>query len=223
MVLAHGAAIDTVRRHLPIWREFHDRVIICSPADDPVQLPDVWGFVTGRSSRYAAETNVRTLRAMLLASELRPNFLTFCEYDALLWRWPEELVHSLAAKNGFEKGWVAASLFHNDDAKFKGSFYLHSPIIFSREAIPRVAVEMANLPRDAEHGFGDRYFGLAVENSGIPVMNGHDCGLSYSQNHIQRHHWEDAKNVISAGGCFSHGIKDTDTLRVLLAASRKSH
>jgi hypothetical protein len=223
MVLAHGGVTETVQRHLPVWMKIHDRTIICSPADDPVRLPQEWNFVNGHSSRYAAVTNERTLQAMLLACELRPNWLTFCEYDALLWRWPTALIESTVERLPPGTAFVAGSQFTNHDPKFKGKTYLHTPIIFNPAAMIRVTTAMVSLPRNAEHGFGDRYFGLAVELAGVRVLNGHEHGLSFSQNHIQREHWAEAERTIRAGACFSHGIKDAETLDRLMKAAGISH
>jgi hypothetical protein len=214
MVLAHGGVRETVERHLPVWKQNHDRVIICSPADDPLGIPGEWGFVNGKSSRYAADTNERTRQALALASEMRPHFLTFCEYDALLWHWPESDVHMMGPDG------VMGSRFESADPKFKGKFYMHSPILFGPLAIEKVCKEMFKLPRDAEYGFGDRYFGLAIERAGIPVVNGHDHGLSYSQNHIEKQHWMDAGTKIEQGAVFTHGVKDEKTFRILCAAAK---
>ena len=212
IVLAHGGAVETVKRHLPIWQSLHDQVIVCSPADDPIQLPKLWGFVNGKSSRYATDTNLRTREAMRLASFLKPHTLTFCEYDALLWRWPSEHIAHM------EPDFVMGSVFQSADPKFKGKFYIHSPIIFGPLAIDKVLAAMDQLPDDAEFGFGDRYFGLAVEKAKIPVVNGHDLGLSYSQNHIEGQHVARAIEVIRSGACFSHGIKDQRIFSLLSEA-----
>jgi len=214
MVLAHGGAVETVKRHLPIWRACHDQVIICSPADDPCFLPNQWGFVNGKSSRYATDTNLRTREAMRLASELHPHTLTFCEYDALLWRWPKSELPMMGPDGAM------GSMFTSADPKFKGKFYVHSPIIFGPKAIGRVVAAMDKLPPDAEYGFGDRYFGLAIETAGVKVLDGHDYGLSYSQNHIEGQHVARAMEVIGDGGCFSHGIKDKRIFELLSQAAK---
>jgi len=214
IVLAHGGAVETVKRHLPIWQANHDQVIVCSPADDPIQLPTIWGFVNGRSSKYAADTNLRAREAMRLATVLQPHTLTVCEYDALLWHWPTAHIATMQPDS------VMGSVFQSADPKFKGKFYIHSPIIFGPQAIAKVTEAMEKLPDGAEGGFGDRYFGLAVETAGIPVIDGHAHGLSYSQNHIEAKHLADARRTIGAGAVFTHGVKDAAVLRVLADAAK---
>jgi len=216
MVLAHGGAVETVKRHLPIWKAHHDQVIICSPSDDPCFLPNQWGFINGKSSRYATDTNRRTREAIRLASELRPHTLTFCEYDALLWDWPSSSL-TMMGPDG-----VMGSMFISDDPKFKGKFYVHSPIIFGPKAIAPVLKAMDQLPDDAELGFGDRYFGLAIETAGIPVVDGHKYGLSYSQNHIEAKHIAEACHAIKNGAVFTHGVKDGPTLAKLAQSAKNA-
>lgn len=213
-MLAHGGAVETVKRHLPIWQANHDQVIVTSPADDPIQLPNIWGFVTGKSSKYAADTNLRAREAMRLAAYLEPHTLTVCEYDALLWHWPSEHIAHMQPDS------VMGSVFKSDDPKFKGKYYIHSPIIFGPTAIGKVTKAMEDLPDDAEFGFGDRYFGLAVEKANLPVMDGHQLGLSYSQNHIEAKHLAEARQKIGAGAVFTHGVKDASVLRALADAAK---
>lgn len=219
IVLGHGGSAETIRRHLPIWRKWHDRVIVCVPADDNNLFePDTWVFVYGRSARYSAQTNKRTIELIKLACSLMPSFTTFVEYDALLWRWPEELIAKFMAHTG--GGAVAfGSVFQNADPKFKARFYIHSPIIFTIAALCRTLWEMKKLPADAEGGFGDRLFGLAIENAGIRVVDGHEFGLSYSQNEITPENVANAVAAIKAGVCFTHGVKDEAILRRLVEAT----
>jgi len=212
VVLAHGGALETVLRHLPYWKRLHDRVIIASPSDDPINLTDEWCFVNGLSGRYDAKTNIRTRELMLFASQMNTMTITFCEYDAILWRWPKEA--TIMGPNA-----IMASKFISDDRKFIGKFYLHSPIIFSNKSATETVEAMFRLPDDAERGFGDRYFGLACERARVDLIDGHKLGLSYSQNHIQQVHMPDAVDAIKAGACFTHGIKDASTLAALAKAA----
>ena len=216
IVLAHGGAVETVKRHLPIWAKFHDRTIVCSPADDPLNLPGEWGFVNGKSSKYAADTNLRARAAMTLALEIGPRYLTVCEYDALLWDWPSKLIDQTFTIGGRAMG----SVFHSADPSFLGKNYIHSPIIFDRVGYYETTKAMHKLPDDAERGFGDRMFGLAIERAGVTLIDGHAHGLSYSQNHIERQHYPEMMAKVRAGACFTHGIKDAQALRIGMNAAK---
>jgi hypothetical protein len=151
---------------------------------------------------------------MRLASELRPHTLTFCEYDALLWNWPSSAI-AMMGPDG-----VMGSKFINADPKFKGEFYVHTPIIFGPKAIEPVLKAMDHLPDDAEYGFGDRYFGLAIETARIPIIDGHKTGLSYSQNHIEAKHIVEAVHAIKNGAVFTHGVKDAAVLSKLVNGAK---
>lgn len=211
IVLAHGGARETVVRHMPFWERLHDEVWVSSPVDDPLIWDRPLCIVHGKSGRYDARTNIRTRQLMRLAYNVECVWLTFVEYDAILWKWPEQA-------NTMPELAAMGSVFQNADPKFKGSFYVHSPIIFRREAIRRTLAAMTKLPDTAEYGFGDRYFGLAMEEGAVKVIDGHALGISYSQNHIEQKHWADARAKIAAGACFSHGIKDAQTLQRLASA-----
>jgi len=115
---------------------------------------------------------------------------------------------------------VIGSVFTSADPSFRGKFYIHSPIIFGPRAIQMVLTAMDHLPPDAERGFGDRYFGLAIEMAKIPVTDGHAHGLSYSQNHIEPKHIPEAIHAIKNGACFTHGVKDAPTLAKLAQAAK---
>ena len=219
IVLAHGGARETVLRHLPFWAKVSDRVIVCSPSDDPLTLGNDWCFVNGKSSRYDAETNLRTRQALALAVEIGATHTIWCEYDALLWRFPEEAMK-------MDSNSVMGSVFQSNDRKFHGKFYLHSPIIFGRQALSRTTVEMFKLPPGAEHGFGDRYFGYAIELAKVNVLDGHKLNLSYSQNHIEannRKFMVDAIAAMKRGIAFTHGIKDANVLRQMAQAGGLMH
>lgn len=211
VVLAHGKAKETVLRHLPIWKSITEDVMITSPMDDRLAIPGEDCRFFGKSARYDRETNIRTLWAMQQGALANPKHLIFCEYDALLWRWPE-------VKAG---QWdVMASKFTSADPKFKGSFYLHSPIIFGRSGYLRTIEAMKNLPLDAEYGFGDRYFGLAVETAKVNVLDGHALGLSYSQNEIAGVFVDQCADAVANGACFTHGVKEHFVLtRILTRAN----
>lgn len=217
IVLAHGKAKETCIRHLPIWNAASDLTIFCAPEDDPLHLPGHLCLNYGKSAQYSEETNRRTIFAMEQACNMRPEFLIFCEYDALLWYWPTELIARTV--KDFEPT-VLASQFVSADPAFRGKAYLHSPIIFTRDAVPLVLKAMNRLPMNAERGFGDRFFGLAVEEAGIKVVNGHDHGASYSQNHITGAFVDQCADAVKGGACFTHGVKEESVLtRILTRAN----
>ncbi|MFB1500825.1 hypothetical protein [Thiocapsa sp. N5-Cardenillas] len=211
IILAHGKVQETVVRHLPVWAKVAERVIIASPADDPVCLRHEWGFVTGKSARYAEETNQRTMECFELAKELSPRLLIWMEYDALLWEFPP-MADMMSARS------VMGTKFTSADRSFKGAFYLHSPIIFGSAAIRETLLAMCDLPPDAERGFGDRFIGLAVELARLPVIDAHAYQLAFSKNHIEKADIPDAVQARRKGAVFMHGIKEAAVFQAIQAA-----
>lgn len=227
LVLGHGGQTPCIGRHLPIWRKFHDEVILCTPADDPVKGLDVWQFTWGKSGHYCADTNLRTREALTFAGAMNFETLTLCEYDALLWRWPADEVQRILRDresiDSRDPGFIFGSRFWNDDVKFQGKFYLHTPLIMDRLAVWSLVEAMEDLPDDAEGGFGDRYIGLAAERAEIGIIDGHKLGLSYSQNQIEAKHYAPMAEAIRSGICFTHGIKHLRAFEVGLQAAKISY
>lgn len=213
LVLCHGGAHDTVERHRHHWEDLSEQVIYSVPSDDP--LKDFTGhqFVWGVSSKYAATTNTRTRAALEYAMSMPGKWthLWFYEYDAVCFEHPPKDCWPQSDQ-------LFASRFDNYDPEFKGSFYLHSPILLGRKALSALVAEMKKLPDDAERGFGDRYFGLAADRAGIPVIDALKKGFAMSKNHIHPEDLETFTLGYRCGARMSHGIKDEETLLALEAA-----
>lgn len=207
LVLAHGGARDTVLRHQPHWEHLSEQVIYSTPSDDPLRDFHGHQFVWGKSSRYDANTNLRTREALRYAMSLDPEWLWFYEYDAVCFEAPPAKLRN--------KKSISASRFRNFDDSFKGSIYLHSPLLIGRDALPALVDAMFSLPDDAELGFGDRYFGLAVDRAGIPVIDTLAAGFSWSMNHIEPKHLGEARKAYRNGARMSHGIKCAEVLGAL--------
>jgi len=143
------------------------------------------------------------------------------EYDSLTWGpIPDRAVPV--------HGSMAATRFVNEPSSpipgktFKGSFYLHFPQLYSRLACELVIGTIeSSMSLDAEHGYTDRFLGLAVELSGVPVLDWKSMGLSYSHQDISKHphRVDECIAAVKAGALFSHGIKDEPSLARIMAVS----
>lgn len=216
IVLAHGRAADVVQRHLPIWRDHGNLVVFFTPVDDP--LPDFPGliqFSRGKSKAYSADTNLRCREALRFAAMCSKfSFTLLFEYDSLVFNAiPAEHSPTVVGVD------VVAPVFHNADPKFQGKAYLHFPQFYSAEAVNKVVDAMDAMVLDAEHGFTDRYIGLAVEKAGLHVRDLNPTGFVYTQNEIDTAKLPEALAAYAKGARWSHGIKTAEVFQALRKAS----
>lgn len=224
VVLAHGAAEATVRRHLPYWLKVCQQVEIWVPVGEafPMHTPGASVVeAVPNGGAYSGATSQRCFEALAGACESNFEFTALFEYDSLTWgpipdkaipehgevagiRWPNELKSPVPGKT------------------FAGAFYLHFPQLYSRLGLELTVGAMREAMQFTdEHGYTDRYVGRAVELAGLPVKDWRAMGLAYSWENISRHEHRVAECVeaVRRGALFSHGIKDEASLRRILAVS----
>jgi len=219
IVLAHGKVADVVKRHLPVWQQWSAPVIFFTPTDDP--LPESLGleqYSRGKSKAYSADTNIRCRAALQYAAKTRAHYVLLCEYDSLVFgNIPHQ--HIPYPTDRSSRNAVAAPMFHNADSKFRGKTYLHFPQLYSMTAVQAVVAEMESMPADAEHGFTDRYVGLAVERAHTQVIDLNPTGFVYTQNEIDKAKLPEALAAYAKGARWSHGIKSAEVFSALRKAS----
>lgn len=214
LVLAHGKAADVVLRHAPVWRNHAREVVLFSPVDDPLPASRNH-FSVGKSKAYSADTNQRCREALRFAAYTSFKYVLLFEYDSLIFG-------DIPVKYLPPAGGVSAPVFHEPKPgeKFQGRFYLHFPQLYTREAVRKVVEAMDALPLDAEHGFTDRYVGLAVERSGVPILDLNPTGFVCTHNEIDDPKLPDVLAKYRAGARWSHGVKTEKVFKALTEASQ---
>lgn len=222
VVLAHGAAQATIRRHLPFWTRSCGRVVVVVPNEQGFSLPGAEVIeAVDDGGAYSPSTNVRARHALAHALELGYPYTMLLEYDSLAWG-------SIPDRAVPEHGAMAACRWPNEPVspipgkEFISPFYLHFPHIYTRLALELVVGTLEeSVPDDAEHGYTDRYLGLGVHRSGVPVLDWKAMGLTYSWENISKHEHRvvECIHAVAGGALFSHGIKDEASLRRILAVS----
>lgn len=210
LVLGHGKARDQILKHIPVWKQTCDELLFFTPVDDRLNIgyPE---YSVGTSGRYDAQTNLRCREALRIGGMLDTDCVMLIEWDSFCWQIP---------------GWpkpdeVMAPQFWEPQVglKFKGSYYLHFPQLFSRSAAIATVAAMDKLPLDAEFGFTDRYVGYAVEQAAcVKVDDLIKKGRVYTLNHITAADVPAAVAAIKAGAIWHHGIKDDFVLQALITA-----
>lgn len=224
VVMAHGAAQATVRRHLPYWLRVCGEVEIWVPAGEGFTLDTPGAYVfeaIPNRGAYSGATSERCTVAMEAALDTGLPYTLLMEYDALTWGpIPDAAVPA--------HGEVAAPRWPNEPhtpvpgKTFRGAFYLHFPQLYSRLALELTVGTIRQAMRSTdEHGYTDRFLGRAVELAGVPVRDWRAAGLSYSWENISGHERRVVECVaaVRAGAFCSHGIKDEVSLRRILAVS----
>jgi hypothetical protein len=217
IVLAHGKVADVCRRHEPVWRKNCNELFYFTPTDDPFapngdKLGLARQYSVGRSKAYSSDTNVRAREALRFASLTYYEYVLLIEYDSLIFGpIPEKYVPPTDG--------VSAPVFHNADPKFRGKFYTHFPQMFTRTAVQAVVAAMTALPDGAEHGFTDRYVGLAIENAKVPVLDLNPTGFVCTHNEIDEKKLPDVLAQYKKGARWSHGVKTEKIFKALQKAS----
>lgn len=220
IVLAHGKVADVVKRHLPVWEAHGGPVVFFTPVDDPLpEWPGLIQYSRGKSKAYSADTNLRCKAAFSFAAMSRARFVLVCEYDSVVFNDVPEKYIPVATNPRSTAGIVAASKFNNTDPKFKGNFYLHFPQLYSMIGVQAMCGAMDGLPIDSEHGFTDRYIGLAAERAGLELLDLNPTGFVYTQNEIDTAKLPEALAAYAKGARWSHGIKTAEVFQALRKAS----
>jgi hypothetical protein len=225
IVLAHGAARDTVIRHMPYWFKVAHRLLILVQEEDELNISDPRVTVARRvpnGGSYSTETNERVRAAMNLALETPSKYYMLFEYDSLCWG----PIPSVCIP---PDGLLAASVWPNEPVSpipgktFKARFYMHFPQLYTRKALETVVETMNTvIPISAEHGYIDRYIGLAVQEGGVQFIDCKMMGFSYTWANISRfpEKVRQCENAVkNQGVIFTHGIKDEPSLRRIAAVS----
>lgn len=207
IVLAHTAAGDCVKRHLPLWQRVASRIEFVVPADSALPWREATERRIGSNSKYGEQNNLRVREALRYAESTGYAHVILTEYDAVIWG-------PITEKAFPPAGGLSGARFTEPTEwagiHFQGSQYFHFPIIFDRAALSPLVEQMDRLPMDSEGGYADRYIGLAAELAGIPHNDLFSHGLAFSRDTIDGRRIELCRTAVHNGARFSHGIKTAE-------------
>lgn len=224
-VMCHAQGQDILDRHLPLFEQHGLPMVLFCPADAVVNPRGhhVWAYGTRSHHDAMANRRFKELLKMLVWTSFH-RFVIF-EADALClgaipvffeWDHSAQSVGGGPAKD-WDRPFICGNVFHDNgpDRKFKGSTFIHPPLIFTDVGLSAILPHLDALPDDAEYGFWDRYLGLACENAGIEPMDFMSKGLGYAENTIL---WDSqAHDAAADGRIFFHGCKHETVLKAILA------
>ena len=88
-VFAHGGAIETAKRHYPIWKNYSDNILIVSPVDDPCILDNADCLTNSKSQHHGCDALKRQLFGLKSALSYDSYYYVFLEYDAIMLQRPQ--------------------------------------------------------------------------------------------------------------------------------------
>lgn len=207
IVMTHKDALPTVRRHYNIWRNISKDIILTSPVDSGMEIKDSDDFnqhFIGEAEHNGEKSAQRIIKIFEFALEQRWEYLLLNEYDSFALSLPDDVMP--------EPGGVSAAKYkQNKPIKFKGKFYLHYPMLFSREGMHRTYT-MLDQVKTNDRYFSDRFIGRAVEMAKVPVRNLLKNKRAFSKNTIKPEHYGKLKQAVKDRALFFHGVKNLETL-----------
>lgn len=211
--MAHKDAQDTFNRHFQFWQKLGDDIMVVYPSDAKVDLPERGRCIpleVGKASHTGIQSIVRFRTVLEQMNGAGYDRCAFFEYDAIcLGGLPEQRAPIMAPvfrDNGPNRGFI-------------GTMFCHPPLIFSRHGLAVLCEEIKQMPMTAEGSVWDRWFGLAVERTGLPVFDLLEAGLAFAENTIHPARYADLAKAVRNGCHVFHGIKSPETLQVVLNAN----
>lgn len=209
VIMAHGKAQDTFRRHLPHWVESGDDLLVFSPRSDPVDTP-IPQLVTGFASHHGPGSIAR-FRTMLswLSKTVFDEFIVH-EYDSI----------TFGGRATITPGVLRSNEFANSDPSFSGTRFFHPPLAFDQMTLHLLLQASQTVGDSAEKSYWDRWLGLVADQGSVRSRSwGH---LGFSRNTIERKDFYEAVRAKKEGAIHFHGIKDATVLYALASQCEES-
>jgi hypothetical protein len=209
LVQTYPGANETVKRHYPYFvAGGFGQVVGVTTEGGGCYWPTLDTVEVGRNQYFGApglsERLIRTLEAGL---KLGADELAVIEYDVLFFR-------PLPALPG---DGIAMVVTGGSSPGYKSKSFFHCPWYMNAATAERV-IEVGNQLIEAEEheqGWPDRFMGLIVDRSGIPVFG--NLFSRYTRNTISEPSaLDEAKEAIARGAHAVHGIKTEAQLNHIL-------
>jgi len=212
VIMTHKEALPTVKRHLPIWLGATNYLIFTSPEDSYMTDEEFClGYPEIKIGKSEHHGEISAQRIISIFNYVIEHYLyeeithiLLMEYDSFATSISENVMPK-------EFGVSAIKYPQNKPIKYKAQFYLHYPMLFSKEGFKLTAKELANVTTKDRH-FSDRLIGMAVEKSRISITDLRKLKRGYSKNTIEPYNYSSLKEAVKNGAVFFHGVKTVETL-----------
>ncbi len=209
-VFTFGGGRNITRRHLPIWKEYSDDVLLVFPEDDPCVIEDTMMISHEISNKFGRPCLKRQLFGMKAALKYSADYYVFTEYDGFMLKHPKARPE------------IQANVFHDLPGRFQAGYFTHFPWIFPAVLLQEFCSRASFEP--FEEGFVDRWLAAQLKTLGMPVFNLQESGEGHSRNSIESPEEIDQLLTKVKNGAYAlHGIKDDQLLQSVLEVSHQSH
>jgi hypothetical protein len=209
-IFTYGGGQKITKRHLPIWREYSDDILLVFPDNDPCLIPETFMISHEVSNKFGIPCLKRQLFGMKAALRYAADYYVFTEYDGFMLKRPEPRKE------------IQANVFMEPRGRYQAGYFTHFPWIFPA-ALLKEFCEKATL-EPFEEGFVDRWVAAQLKILGMPVFNLQASGEGYSRNSIESdEEIADLLARVNAGAYAIHGIKDAHLLKRVLETAGQSH
>jgi hypothetical protein len=206
--MTHKEAVPVVRRHLPIWERALGDFVFTSPEDSAMDQSDLKEVLIGKAEHHGELSARRIIKIFEYALSKKWEYFCLLEYDAIVLDFPKDVIP--------ERGGVSAAKYvQNKPHKFTAKFYLHYPMLFTREGARKVLELLPSIGGN-DRQFSDRFIGKAVQLGEIPVKNLIKLNLAWTKNTITEKHRIPLKKARKKGAVFFHGVKTEEILRIII-------
>jgi len=209
LIMTHKEAEPTVLRHPHLWTKHTGEVLFISPVDSKMNIQNLFTELgIGFAEHHGEISAQRIINVFKFALQQDWTHLLLMEYDSFALALPKEVMP--------EPGGVSAAVYsQNKPHKYRGKFYLHYPMLFTREGMQKVYDKLDTV-KTKDRFFSDRFIGRAVEYAKIPVNNLLIKKKAFSKNTILPEHYPKLRKAVKNGAVFFHGIKDEETLKIII-------
>jgi len=213
-IFAHGAALETVKRHYPIWKKNSDNILIISPIDDPCTLDNVDYLTHGKKQHSGYDSLKRDLFGMKSALSYDSDYYVFLEYDAVMLQRPQP--RPIVQGNLFND-----YIFLNrlTEPMSQCICFLHFPWVFPSNVL-KFFTESVEVKEDG-CPFVDSWIAQKIMDLNLEIHNTR-YGEAYSQNTIEPKHFNELSMAIQNGAYAIHGIKEQETLDIVMQSFEKT-
>ena len=214
-IFAHGRAIETVKRHYPVWKKNSDNILIISPVDDPCILDNIDCLTNSNSQKYGYDALKRQLFGLKSALSYDSDYYVFLEYDAIMLQRPQS--RPMIQGNLFND-----YIFFNrlTEPMSQGFCFLHFPWIFPSNIL-KFFTESVEVKED-DYPVTDGWMPQKIMDLNLEIHNTY-YGEAYSQNTIEPKHFDELSMAIQNGAYAIHGIKEQETLDIVMQSFNKSN
>ena len=208
IIYSYKGGQEITERHLPIYRENTDNLMIISPTDSPCILPNTDCETYEESNMFGKPMLKRQLFGMKRALDIKSDYYVFIEYDGIMLSRP------------VERDIIQANTFYDSSMVFSSVYYHHFPWIFPRKVLEefceRVSLEPFN------KGFVDRWLAVQLDIMNMKVFHLLESSEGFSRNTIEPQDIQQLIKAVSHGAYAIHGIK-TEAVLDIVKENRKMY